>query len=160
MKTIEAKFKNLDLKEYRNRSAKEADYGTLIDEDAIINLNGKKLIVYIANLNKKEHEQMKYPCMVTKKIGELSPAKYNPRKISDEALGRLTKSLAELGNLQPITWNARTGNLVGGHQRLKCYQAMGKTETHSPNWFARALWSCKGSKSVDKRPFFGEIDLP
>lgn len=53
MKTIEAKFKNLDLKEYRNRSAKEADYGTLIDEDAIINLNGKKVIVYIANLNKK-----------------------------------------------------------------------------------------------------------
>ena len=53
MKTIEVKFKNLDLKEYRNRSAKEADYGTLIDEDAVINLNGKKVIVYIANLNKK-----------------------------------------------------------------------------------------------------------
>lgn len=53
MKTIEAKFKNLDLKEYRNRSAKETDYETLIDEDAIINLNGKKLIVYIASLNKK-----------------------------------------------------------------------------------------------------------
>jgi hypothetical protein len=35
-----------------------------------------------------------------------------------------------------------------------------KTETHSPNWFARALWSCRGAKSADKRPFFGEIDLP
>ena len=53
MKTIEAKFKNLDLKEYRNRSAKETDYEYLIDEDATITLNGKKLIVYIANLNKR-----------------------------------------------------------------------------------------------------------
>jgi hypothetical protein len=35
-----------------------------------------------------------------------------------------------------------------------------KSETHSPNWFARALWSCRGAKSADKRPFFGEIELP
>ena len=64
-----------------------------------------------------------YPKLLTKKLSDLSPAKYNPRKITDEALGRLTKSLAELGNLQPITWNSKTGNVVGGHQRLKCYQA-------------------------------------
>ena len=70
----------------------------------------------------------KYPKLLIKKLSDLAPAKYNPRKITDEALGRLTKSLAELGNLQPITWNAKTGNIVGGHQRLKCYQAMGKEE--------------------------------
>ena len=71
---------------------------------------------------------MKYPCLLTKKINEISSAKYNPRKITDEAMGRLTKSLAEFGNIQPITWNVRTGNVVGGHQRLKVYKAMGKTE--------------------------------
>ena len=71
---------------------------------------------------------MKYPCLITKKISELQPAKYNPRKISSDALGRLTKSLSELGNLQPITWNAKTGNIVGGHQRLKCYSALQKEE--------------------------------
>lgn len=69
-----------------------------------------------------------YPCLLKKKVSDLTPADYNPRTITDEAIGRLTKSLAELGNLQPITWNVRTGRIVGGHQRLKCYQAMGKKE--------------------------------
>ncbi len=69
---------------------------------------------------------MKYPQLVSKKINELIPAKYNPRKISSDSLGRLAKSLSELGNLQPITWNAKSGNIIGGHQRLKCYQALGK----------------------------------
>lgn len=69
-----------------------------------------------------------YPCLLKKKVADLTPADYNPRTITDEAIGRLTKSLAELGNLQPITWNVRTGRIVGGHQRLKCYQAMGKKE--------------------------------
>ena len=53
MKTIEVGFKNLDLKEYRNRSAREEDFERLIDEDATITLNGKKLIVYIAKLEKR-----------------------------------------------------------------------------------------------------------
>ena len=60
----------------------------------------------------------KYPKLLTKKLSDLIPAKYNPREITADALGRLTKSLDELGNLQPITWNAKTGNVVGGHQRL------------------------------------------
>lgn len=101
---------------------------------------------------------MKYPCMVTKKIGELSPAKYNPRKISDEALGRLTKSLAELGNLQPITWNARTGNLVGGHQRLKCYQAMGKTEVEV--WAVDLPENKEKAANIALNKLSGEFDLP
>lgn len=78
--------------------------------------------------NRGAGKSMKYPCLLVKKISEITPAKYNPRRVSDEAMGRLTKSLAEFGNIQPITWNARTGNVVGGHQRLKVYQAMGKTE--------------------------------
>ena len=70
-----------------------------------------------------------YPCLKKIKLSEIKGASYNPRKISNEALGRLTKSLAELGDLQPITVNVRTGNtIIGGHQRFKIYQAMGREE--------------------------------
>ena len=101
---------------------------------------------------------MKYPCLITKKTSELQPAKYNPRKISSDALGRLTKSLSELGNLQPITWNAKTGNIVGGHQRLKCYQALQKEEVEV--W---AVWLDEAQEkaaNIALNKLSGEFDLP
>ena len=101
---------------------------------------------------------MKYPCLITKKISELTPARYNPRKISSDALGRLTKSLSELGNLQPITWNAKTGNIVGGHQRLKCYQALQKDEVEV--W---AVWLDEAQEkaaNIALNKLSGEFDLP
>jgi DNA modification methylase len=101
---------------------------------------------------------MKYPCLLTKKISEISPAKYNPRKISDEAMGRLTKSLAEFGNIQPITWNARTGNVVGGHQRLKVYQAMGKTEVEV--WAVDLDEQKEKAANIALNKLAGEFDLP
>ena len=100
----------------------------------------------------------KYPCLITKKISELTPARYNPRKISSDALGRLTKSLSELGNLQPITWNAKTGNIVGGHQRLKCYQALQKDEVEV--W---AVWLDEAQEkaaNIALNKLSGEFDLP
>jgi len=101
---------------------------------------------------------MKYPCLITKKISEIQPAKYNPRKISSDALGRLTKSLSELGNLQPITWNAKTGNIVGGHQRLKCYSALQKEEVEV--W---AVWldeTQEKAANIALNKLSGEFDLP
>ena len=101
---------------------------------------------------------MKYRSLVTKKISELSPAKYNPRKITSDALGRLTKSLSELGNLQPMTWNAKTGNIVGGHQRLKCYQALGKDEIEV--W---AVWldeTQEKAANLALNKLSGEFDMP
>ncbi|MGE3312441.1 MAG: ParB N-terminal domain-containing protein [Limisphaerales bacterium] len=74
-------------------------------------------------------DQGQYPCLRRMPLSTLRPADYNPRTISPEALGRLTKSLAELGNLQPVTYNVRSGTVVGGHQRLKCLAAMGTEET-------------------------------
>ncbi len=42
-----------------------------------------------------------------------------------------------------------------------CARSAGiKTTKGSPNWWARQLWSCDGSRSVSDKPFFGEIDLP
>jgi DNA modification methylase len=100
----------------------------------------------------------KYPRLITKKISELQPASYNPRKISSDALGRLTKSLSELGNLQPITWNAKTGNIVGGHQRLKCYSALQKEEVEV--W---AVWLDEAQEkaaNIALNKLSGEFDLP
>ena len=101
---------------------------------------------------------MKYPSLISKKISELSPAKYNPRTISSDSLGRLTKSLSELGNLQPITWNAKTGNIVGGHQRLKCYSALGKDEVEV--W---AVWLDEVQEkaaNIALNKLSGEFDMP
>jgi len=101
---------------------------------------------------------MKYPCLLTKKISEISSAKYNPRKITDEAMGRLTKSLAEFGNIQPITWNARTGNVVGGHQRLKVYKAMGKTEVDV--WAVDLDEQKEKAANIALNKLSGEFDMP
>lgn len=43
----------------------------------------------------------------------------NPRIISDEQLDMLKDSLARFGDLSGLVLNRRTGNLVGGHQRVK-----------------------------------------
>jgi hypothetical protein len=100
---------------------------------------------------------LKYPTVIIKKVSELSPAKYNPRKISDEALGRLTKSLAEFGNLQPITWNVQTGNVVGGHQRLKVYQAMGKEEVEV--WAVDLSEQKEKAANIALNKLSGEFDM-
>ena len=71
----------------------------------------------------------KYPRIETRKISELAPNEKNPRKISAEQLARLQKSLEQLGNLSPVTFNVRTQRVISGHQRLKCLVQMGKTET-------------------------------
>ena len=49
---------------------------------------------------------------------ELKLAPYNPRKISKTELAKLRRSIKELGWLEPIVANKRSGNVVGGHQRL------------------------------------------
>jgi len=55
------------------------------------------------------------------KIDDLKPADYNPRKISDEKLMMLKKSLIEFGDLSGIVYNRRTDRLIGGHQRIKMF---------------------------------------
>lgn len=50
---------------------------------------------------------------------DLRPAPYNPREISDKAFGALKGSLEAFGDISGIVWNATTGHLVCGHQRLR-----------------------------------------
>lgn len=48
----------------------------------------------------------------------LKAAPYNPRQIEPAARKRLEANLKKRGLVMPLVWNERTGNLVGGHQRL------------------------------------------
>lgn len=60
-------------------------------------------------------------------ISKLNPAKYNPRKNlkpGDTEYEKLKRSMAEFGYVEPIIWNKRTGNIVGGHQRYKILKDM------------------------------------
>ena len=49
---------------------------------------------------------------------DLKGAPYNPRVLDDNAKRKLKAGIERHGMVSPVTWNARTGNIVGGHQRL------------------------------------------
>lgn len=51
-------------------------------------------------------------------------APYNPRQIDRDSAERLRKSLKEHGLVDLPIWNKRTGNLVGGHQRISQLDAL------------------------------------
>ena len=66
-------------------------------------------------------------------IGKLNATAYNPRvnlTPSDIEYQKLAKSIDEFGYIDPIIWNEQTGNVVGGHQRLKILIEQGMTEIH------------------------------
>ena len=52
-------------------------------------------------------------------------APYNPRKISDEDLESLRRSMRFFGVVEPVVVNRRTNRIVGGHQRVKAAEAEG-----------------------------------
>jgi len=62
------------------------------------------------------------------KIEEIKYAPYNPRKISDEMLQKLEKSIKEFGYIEPLVVNKRTLHVVGGNQRLKVLKKLGIKE--------------------------------
>lgn len=63
----------------------------------------------------------------TKKVVDLSAmaAAYNPRRMSDEDLSALRRSLRFFGVVEPVVANRRTGRIVGGHQRIRAALAEG-----------------------------------
>lgn len=66
-----------------------------------------------------------------KKVAELLPAEYNPRKDlkpGDAEYEKLKRSIEQFGYVEPVIWNKTTGKVVGGHQRLKVLMDMGYTE--------------------------------
>lgn len=68
---------------------------------------------------------------IKKKVADLIPADYNPRKDlqpGDPDYEKLKRSMKEFGYVDPIIWNQQTGHVVGGHQRLKILQDEGIKE--------------------------------
>ncbi|EMW5437449.1 DNA modification methylase [Enterococcus faecalis] len=62
------------------------------------------------------------------KLSELHPAEYNPRvelKSGMEEYEKLKQSILEFGFVDPPIFNKRTGNLVGGHQRVAVARELG-----------------------------------
>lgn len=64
-------------------------------------------------------------------IEDINPAKYNPRldlQPGDSEYEKIKRSIQEFGLVETLVWNKGTGNLVGGHQRLKVLKELGYTE--------------------------------
>lgn len=61
-------------------------------------------------------------------IDDIKPSPYNPRDITDPAFEGLKTSLKRFGLVDTVIINKRTGNLVGGHQRVKAAESVGITE--------------------------------
>jgi DNA modification methylase len=65
-------------------------------------------------------------------LADMNPAPYNPRvdlQPDDPEYDKLKTVINDFGLVQPLVWNQRTGNLVGGHQRRKILIDIGETET-------------------------------
>lgn len=61
---------------------------------------------------------------------QIKNAPYNPRFITDTNREKLRASLEGNGNLGALIWNERTGNLVGGHQRLALFDDANGTDNY------------------------------
>lgn len=64
-------------------------------------------------------------------LKKLNAAAYNPRVKLEPGMDeyeKLRKSVETFGDVEPIVWNQRTGNVVGGHQRLQVLRDLGKKE--------------------------------
>lgn len=66
-------------------------------------------------------------------VRQIKTAAYNPRKDlqpGDPEYQKLLRSVDEFGLVEPLVWNRRSKNLVGGHQRFKILIARGATHAH------------------------------
>ena len=58
-------------------------------------------------------------------IKDLRPDPANPRRISDEELESLTRSIREFGLIDPIIARREDNTVIGGHQRLLAARKLG-----------------------------------
>ncbi len=64
-------------------------------------------------------------------LAKIKPAAYNPRRKlepGDKEYESIKRSITEFGLVDPLIVNKKTGNLVGGHQRLTVLLDMGVKE--------------------------------
>jgi len=58
-------------------------------------------------------------------IDQLRPDPANPRRISDEELDALERSLRQFGFVSPVLARKEDGIVIGGHQRLVAARRLG-----------------------------------
>jgi hypothetical protein len=63
---------------------------------------------------------------INSSLSQLKSNPKNPRRVSDKKLEMLKKTLFEFGDLSGIVFNRKTGQLVGGHQRVKVFSPASK----------------------------------
>src|SRR3954452_23006592 len=61
-------------------------------------------------------------------IDGLRPDPANPRRIADDELEALTRSLRQWGFVQPVLARREDSTVIGGHQRLVAARRLGFTE--------------------------------
>jgi hypothetical protein len=75
-------------------------------------------------------EKNSFP-IVMRKISELIPAEYNPRRLTEKQFTDLKKSMQKLGTLEPAVINTFPGRenvIISGHQRLRVAESLGMKE--------------------------------
>ena len=58
-------------------------------------------------------------------IKDITPAPYNPRKITEQQIAKLKESLTKIGSVIPILVNENNNTIIAGHQRIQCAKALG-----------------------------------
>lgn len=56
-------------------------------------------------------------------------------------------------------YRIKPGTQAGDSYCARSAGIKGANDIHTPNYWARQLWSCEGKKSVSDKPFFGKIKL-
>lgn len=93
------------------------------------------------------------------KLSDLHLAGYNPRKMTARHLSRLKKSLDEFGDLSGIIYNRRTGNLIGGHQRIKVMPPDAQIVKTEFNGISRAGTIAEGRIIIEGEAYaYREVD--
>lgn len=62
---------------------------------------------------------------------KISGVSWNPRTITPAQRRKLKRSIEKFGLSETLIWNRRTGNLVGGHQRLSLLDELEGTDDYS-----------------------------
>ena len=58
-------------------------------------------------------------------VDSIKGADYNPRKIADDKIDELAKSIKDLGFILPILVNKSNNIIIAGHQRTKTARKIG-----------------------------------
>lgn len=82
-------------------------------------------------------------------LDDLRPYHKNPRKITDEDFKLLGESLEKYGDLSGIIYNIRTGQLVGGHQRVNFFRTANATITEKERYLEPTITGTVGEGYIE-----------